>query len=210
MGAMLALEMIHAYSLIHDDLPAMDNDDLRRGKPTVHKKFGEALAILAGDALLTGAFEVLVQSQKDANLAVVMISELARAAGGSGMIAGQVWDLHAEKSGETSLEIWTEIHDAKTGALFGAALAMGSAEALGGEVMDLDQRRDWGIKLGRLFQIVDDRLDRGPFFRSLGDERLSALCQRSADDLEVKGKVYWPSQVETLQDILKFFVLRSE
>ena len=127
--AAVAVEMVHTYSLIHDDLPAMDDDDLRRGRPTCHRKFGEALAILAGDALLTLAFEVLAASYP-APLAAVNCLELARGAGAAGMVGGQVLDLAAEgKCGvwavPATLSGLESIHAGKTGALFRAALRMG-------------------------------------------------------------------------------------
>src|SRR4029079_18242644 len=133
--AACAVEMVHAYSLVHDDLPAMDDDDLRRGQATCHKKFGEALAILAGDALLTGAFQVLAEGYPP-RTAAVSITELARAAGAVGMVGGQVLDLGAEGKvpmtgpPRTSDDL-EGIHRRKTGALFSAALRLGLVAAQG-------------------------------------------------------------------------------
>jgi len=154
-----AIEMIHAYSLIHDDLPAMDDDDFRRGKPSCHKQFDEAIAILAGDALLTLAFEVLGRSRQfppDRMLQVVRT--LATAAGSSGgMIAGQVFDLESEGL-SVPRERLEAIHRSKTGALIGAAVWIGSF--LGGAPeSDLASIRQYCDRAGLAFQVVDDILD---------------------------------------------------
>ncbi|MEW5922046.1 MAG: polyprenyl synthetase family protein [Bacillota bacterium] len=165
-----ALELIHTYSLIHDDLPAMDNDDYRRGKPTAHRLFGEAMAILAGDALLTLAFALLC-GQEDQNneyytayrrevppaVKLQIIGEMAGASGVRGMIAGQVLDLEAE--GQTvAVEMLNDINARKTGALIVAAVRSGAllGEAPAGEMQLLS---DYASLLGRGFQIVDDLLD---------------------------------------------------
>ena len=157
--AACALEMIHTYSLIHDDLPALDNDDLRRGKPTCHKVFGEAMAILAGDALLTFAFEVLGAIETvDAARVSRMVLELATAAGTpGGMIAGQVRDLEGE--GKTPDPVLLEnIHRAKTGALLGVSLRIGAIYA-GADGEQLRALSRYGEHIGLAFQIVDDILD---------------------------------------------------
>jgi len=158
-AAACALEMVHTYSLIHDDLPALDNDDLRRGKPTCHKAFGEAMAILAGDALLTLAFRVLSELEGvDAGRRAQMVYELAAAAGTpGGMIAGQVWDLEGE--GKTpSAELLERIHRAKTGALLKASVRIGAICA-GASAEDLEALSRYGGHVGLAFQIVDDLLD---------------------------------------------------
>lgn len=207
--AALALEMIHVYSLVHDDLPSMDNDDYRRGKLTLHKKYSEALAVLTGDALLTAAFELLTHASISDRARVLLVRELAHAAGAAGMIAGQVWDIDAERSGKEDLDLWTRIHDAKTGALFGAALSMGFI--IGSESLsdaDIADARTWGIRLGRLFQIVDDKLDKGPFYKKLGEQGLTDLCIKEANELKEKGETIWGASAE-LDAILKFFVHRS-
>ncbi len=166
--AACAVEMIHTYSLIHDDLPAMDDDDLRRGLPTCHVKFGEALAILAGDGLLTLAFQVLAEGYP-ARVAVACSRELARGSGASGMVGGQVEDL-AWESGKSdtgegpSPAILENIHALKTGALFRACLRMGAWAASvatnedpePGVVVNLDA---YGRCFGQAFQITDDLLD---------------------------------------------------
>jgi len=161
-----AIEMVHAYSLIHDDLPAMDDDDLRRGLPTSHKKFGEAMAILAGDALLTGAFQVLAEGYPP-RTAAVSVLELARGAGSEGMVAGQVLDLAAEgKVPNTepprTVNDLEAIHSRKTGALFLASLRLGQIAAQGEEGIDPAIRKSldrFGSAFGLAFQIADDLLD---------------------------------------------------
>ena len=153
-----ALEMLHTYSLIHDDLPALDNDDLRRGRPTCHKVFGEALAILAGDALQTKAYEVLAGLQCPAESRVRIIEEIARGTGTiDGMIGGQVVDLEAEHTQPTK-EMLEYIHRSKTAALITASLVTGGlyAEARDSQVSKL---RAFGWAIGLAFQIVDDVLD---------------------------------------------------
>jgi geranylgeranyl diphosphate synthase type II len=157
--AACALEMIHTYSLIHDDLPALDNDDLRRGKPTCHKVFGEAMAILAGDALLTFAFQALGAIQTvDAARVSCMVLELATAAGTpGGMIAGQVRDLEGE--GKTpDPRLLDTIHRAKTGALLRASVRMGAIYA-GADGDELHALTKYGEHIGLAFQIIDDVLD---------------------------------------------------
>ena len=152
------LELIHTYSLIHDDLPALDNDDLRRGRPTCHKVFGDAMAILAGDALLTLAFEVLSRLPVDAERRVRLIMELATAAGTvGGMIGGQVADLEGEAQ-QPNERLLEEIHRAKTGALLRASLRMGGIFA-GGDEQQLISLSSYGEHVGLAFQIVDDVLD---------------------------------------------------
>jgi len=168
LAAGCAVEMIHAYSLIHDDLPAMDDDDLRRGRPTVHVKFGEALAILAGDALLTLAFEVLAEAYP-ADVAATCCAELARAAGGCGMVGGQVNDLTWGgripcSYREPTLAELQEVHAAKTGALFRASVRLGYliARGLAGREMkdaSLAAFDQFAQCFGLVFQITDDLLD---------------------------------------------------
>ncbi len=157
--AACALEMVHTYSLIHDDLPALDNDDLRRGKPTCHKVFGEAMAILAGDALLTLAFAVLSGlPAAPGGRRARLVQELATAAGTpGGMVAGQVADLEGEgRPPEPAL--LESIHRAKTGALLRASVRMGAIYA-GADADQLDALTRYGEHVGLAFQIVDDILD---------------------------------------------------
>jgi geranylgeranyl diphosphate synthase type II len=150
--------MLHTYSLIHDDLPALDNDDLRRGRPTCHKAFGEAIAILAGDALQTHAYEVLAQLQCPAEARVAIIREIAHATGTiDGMIGGQVMDLEAEHK-KPDLATVEYIHRSKTAALITASVVSGGMYA-GASAADSDRLRIYGHSIGLAFQIVDDVLD---------------------------------------------------
>jgi geranylgeranyl diphosphate synthase type II len=153
-----ALEMLHTYSLIHDDLPALDNDDLRRGRPTCHKVFGEAIAILAGDALQTQAYEVLARLECPAEARVRIIEEIARGTGTvDGMIGGQVVDLEAEHTQPTA-EMLEYIHRAKTAALITASLVSGGLYG-GANDDEVKRLRAFGQAIGLAFQIVDDVLD---------------------------------------------------
>jgi geranylgeranyl diphosphate synthase, type II len=153
-----ALEMLHTYSLIHDDLPALDNDDLRRGRPTCHKAFGEAIAILAGDALQTLAYEVLSQLACPAEARVDIIREIAHATGTiDGMIGGQVVDLEAEHQ-KPDLATLEYIHRSKTAALITASVVSGGIYA-GAADADVGRLRTYGQSIGLAFQIVDDVLD---------------------------------------------------
>jgi geranylgeranyl pyrophosphate synthase len=154
-----ALEMIHTYSLIHDDLPSMDDDDLRRGRPTCHVRFGEATAVLAGDALQTLAFQAIAEDENlSAAVRVRLVSEIARAsATPDGMIAGQAHDLAAESRDVTGDEL-ERIHRLKTGALIGCAARAGAIIAGAGDA-ELEKVTRYGSALGLLFQITDDLLD---------------------------------------------------
>jgi len=166
LAAACAVEMVHAYSLIHDDLPAMDDDDWRRGQPSCHAKFGEALAILAGDALLAQAFEVLSARVSPPEVAARCCAELGRAAGASALVGGQADDLDAMLA-KGSVEQLERIHRRKTGALFLVSLRLGGI--IGGadeaQAVALDT---YGKKLGLAFQIVDDLLDVRGSQQSLG------------------------------------------
>ncbi|MBO6454381.1 polyprenyl synthetase family protein, partial [Enterococcus faecalis] len=152
-----SLEMIHTYSLIHDDLPAMDDDDLRRGKPTNHKVFGEATAILAGDGLLTGAFQLLSLSQLGLSEKVLLMQQLAKAAGNQGMVAGQMGDIEGEKVSLT-LEELAAVHEKKTGALIEFALIAGGVLANQTEEV-IGLLTQFAHHYGLAFQIRDDLLD---------------------------------------------------
>lgn len=152
-----AIEMIHSYSLIHDDLPAMDNDTLRRGKPTCHVQFDEATAILAGDGLLTMAFEMAAKAGDDPKTSLMIVSECASFAGFEGMILGQAKDLAAEGKALTKETELEEIHRYKTGKLLTLPLVCGAL--LANRHMDLDTWRNIGDLLGISFQIQDDVLD---------------------------------------------------
>ncbi|HPD46606.1 MAG TPA: polyprenyl synthetase family protein [Anaerohalosphaeraceae bacterium] len=155
--AAAAIEMVHTYSLVHDDLPAMDNDDIRRGQPSCHKAFNEATAILTGDALLTLAFEVLAKEIDNPAIAVSLIRTLAEVAGPAGMIAGQIADLESENC-QGSPSLLRTIHLNKTAKMFGGAAAMG-ATAGGADEAQLEALVAYGLKLGLVFQVADDILD---------------------------------------------------
>ena len=157
MVAAAAIEMVHTYSLIHDDLPAMDDDDMRRGQPSCHRKFDEATAILAGDALLTLAFEVLSVEVDKPELAIRLVRTLAEAAGPSGMIAGQVADMAGDHKIGTMDDL-RYIHINKTAKMFAAAAGLG---AIAGEANEkqLEQLIEYGLKIGLGFQVSDDILD---------------------------------------------------
>lgn len=153
-----AIEFIHTYSLIHDDLPAMDNDDYRRGKLTNHKVFGEDLAILAGDALLTMAFEIIAtDEQLDAETKVKVITEMSKAAGAEGMVGGQVIDMQSENK-QIDMTTLKQMHAAKTGALFCAAIRCGAIIA-GATQEQLAKLTEYARQFGLAFQITDDILD---------------------------------------------------
>ena len=177
-----AVEMIHAYSLIHDDLPAMDNDTLRRGKPTNHVVYGEALAILAGDGLLTHAFEVMAASPHPRALAA--LCEMAKAAGVGGMLRGQVLDVTLEGTAPR-IETVLDIHRGKTAALLTAPVTAGLI--LGGATdAEIEAGRAFGLHLGIAFQIVDDLLDLE------GD---AALMGKTLGKDQQEGKLTWPACV---------------
>lgn len=152
-----AIEMVHSYSLIHDDLPAMDDDHLRRGKPTNHLVFGEATAILAGDALLTDAFHQLTRAKLPPECIVSAVEILSRAAGSSGMVLGQAMDMKSEQNSPTAQEL-ARLQSLKTGALFTAAVLLGAAAAGAGSAAQ-QALEHYGLALGRAFQMQDDVLD---------------------------------------------------
>lgn len=156
MPAACAVEMIHTYSLIHDDLPAMDDDDLRRGRPTNHKVFGEAMAILAGDGLLTYAFEVLTANSKPATVAA-LVRAVARGVGTQGMVGGQVLDMEGEGQ-KATIESVRAIHSWKTAALIAACCEAGALASGAGQT-EFEHLASYGRNIGLAFQIVDDILD---------------------------------------------------
>ncbi len=181
MPAACAVEMVHTYSLIHDDLPAMDNDDLRRGQPTCHRKFGEAMAILAGDALLALAFEVMAAGLAPAEVAVACCAALAAAAGACHLVGGQVDDMAAPAQGD--LETLEAIHHRKTGAMILVSLRLGGLIARA-DAECLEALARYGHALGLAFQITDDLLD------IRGDE--AAVGKRLRKDSD-QGKLTFPS-----------------
>jgi geranylgeranyl diphosphate synthase type II len=166
MPSALAVECIHTFSLIHDDLPAIDDDDYRRGRPSNHKKFGEAAAILAGDALLTLAFEILSGDGSDAELGIAKIGELASATGGRGLIGGEVADLEGQARASDAESVAT-IHAAKTARLFQAACKLGALSA-GAEASEISALNTFGLELGMAFQAADDLLDATGKFENMG------------------------------------------
>ncbi|SFM73440.1 polyprenyl synthetase family protein [Thermodesulforhabdus norvegica] len=179
-----ALEMIHTYSLIHDDLPAMDNDDFRRGKPTNHKVFGEGVAILAGDLLLTYAFELIAGAATngaDASLLLEVIGLIAQAAGFRGMIGGQVIDLECENRSDVDLATIEYMHTKKTGALLTASVVSGALLGGAGD-KDLERFRRYGHHFGLAFQITDDLLDLIGNFDQMG--------KSPGSDLQKNKKTY--------------------
>jgi len=157
MPAACAVEMVHAYSLVHDDLPAMDDDDLRRGQPTCHKRFGEAMAILAGDALLAMAFEVLSTEVQPSDLAAACCAVLAEAAGPCRLVGGQADDV-AGPGPEAGVETLESIHNRKTGAMIQASLRIGAMVAGAGHEQTA-ALGEYGWRVGLAFQITDDLLD---------------------------------------------------
>lgn len=221
-----AVELVHCYSLVHDDLPAMDDDDLRRGRPTCHVQFGEATAILAGDALLTLAFEVLAAetTHPNAEVRVALVAALAKAAGALGMVGGQMFDLEAEARRLTLEEI-TRLQRMKTGALFAFSCEAG---AILGEATQPERQAllDYAQDLGLAFQIADDLLDaegteaevgkkvgkdaamgKATFVSLLGIENArkeaQLLAERAASCLDIFGK-----KAEPLVELARFVVAR--
>jgi len=181
-----AIEFIHTYSLIHDDLPALDNDDLRRGKPTCHKKFGEATAILAGDALLTLAFETIAATSVSPERRVAMVTEVASAAGTvNGMVGGQVADLEAEGK-PVGPEMLEYIHRSKTAALIRASITAG-ALCMGAPPEDVARLRRFGETIGWAFQVTDDILDVEESSAALGKTAGKDVAQQKATYPSVFG-----------------------
>lgn len=201
-----AIELVHAYSLVHDDLPALDNDDLRRGKPTCHKKFGEAIGIMTGDALLTLAFQV-ISKVKPMDLAVKVLAELSTEAGSYGMIGGQVADLLAARENK-KLDLpaldFISIH--KTGKLIKASAVCG---ALAGNAAEAQLRRirKFGELLGMAFQSVDDLLD-GDGYRQL--MTASAVREKARDLIAKAIREIRPlgSRAEKLHKLADFLIVR--
>jgi geranylgeranyl diphosphate synthase type II len=218
--AACALEMAHTYSLIHDDLPAMDNDDLRRGKPTSHVVYGEALAILAGDALLTLAFEVLASAGRPE-----VVAEMAHAAGAAGMAGGQLIDLDSEDK-PLQLDELRDLHARKTGALIRASVRMGAMLA-GGSDEELETLTRYGDCIGLAFQIADDILDvigtaealgkpvgsdaerkKSTYPALLGLERSRALALEAVEEAEEALEIFG-DRGEAFRALARFIVERE-
>jgi geranylgeranyl pyrophosphate synthase len=223
--AAAAVECVHAFSLVHDDLPAMDDDDVRRGKPTTHKQFGEAMAILAGDALVVLAFEILARHVSDRRLAGEMVLELAERTGWTGVIGGQASDI-AGQSQDPSLDLTRYIHERKTAALFEGACRLG-AMAGSGKADDVATLGRFGTCLGRAFQIADDLLDvtssaekmgkrvgkDGPagkqtYPRCVGVERSRRAAEKACEDAirELQG---FGHDADDLRELARYVVSRT-
>jgi geranylgeranyl diphosphate synthase type II len=186
MHAACAIEFIHTYSLIHDDLPALDNDDLRRGKPTCHKQFGEATAILAGDGLLTLAFQIIAQASTTAERTIAILDEVSNAAGTvNGMVGGQVADLENEGQ-RTTPETLEYIHRSKTAALIRASVTTGAISA-GAGISDVARLRRFGETIGWAFQVTDDILDVEESSAALGKTAGKDIAQQKATYPAVYG-----------------------
>jgi farnesyl diphosphate synthase len=227
--AAAAIECIHCYSLVHDDLPAMDDDDLRRGKPTTHKAFDEATAILAGDGLLTFAFEILADpaTHPSPDVRINLVAELAQASGIAGMVGGQMLDLQAEATESHNAEEIITLQGMKTGALFRFSLVAGATLAQAGED-DRKALQTYAEKLGLAFQIADDVLDQESTPEQLGKQtqkdaeagkatfidlfgldgakaKAAALAQEGCDALERFG-----SKADILREAAWFIVERKK
>ena len=222
-----ALEMIHTYSLIHDDLPAMDNDDLRRGKPTNHVVYGDGIAILAGDALLTLAFTVILRQKDVAAEALLRVAdEISRAAGAEGMVGGQVLDLEAENR-QITMEELRRVHMGKTGALFHAALRSGAILA-GASEEQLAALTLYADHFGLAFQITDDILDDIGTAEDIGkpvgsDEKnhkstyvsltslaeAQELARRTAAEAEAALRIFG-DEASFLRDLVAYLVNRKQ
>lgn len=222
-----SIEMIHTYSLIHDDLPAMDNDDYRRGKLTNHKVFGDSVAILAGDALLTMAFEVIADSPNiDIEKKLKVIKEMSQAAGAEGMVGGQVIDLESEGK-HVDMTTLQKMHSAKTGALFCAAIRSGAI--LGGATAkQLDDLTQYARQFGLAFQITDDILDVTGDEASIGKpvgsdaknhkstyvtlgslQSAQVLAQKAVDDAKVALKDFG-SEADFLRELVDYLISRKK
>jgi len=200
-----ALECVHCYSLVHDDLPAMDDDDYRRGKPTCHKKFGEGIAVLAGDALLTYAFEILTAG-RDPAVNKGIIRSLAEAIGSNGMIGGQVMDIHNQV--DPDMPTLTYINARKTGALISASCKIGALAARAPK-KKIDALRRYGEYIGFTFQVVDDILDKEGFALALGIDgarrEAARLITKARKELEIFGR-----RAKPLNDLAGFILNRKK
>lgn len=223
LAAAVAVEMIHAYSLVHDDLPCMDDDRLRRGRPTVHIAYDEAMAVLVGDALQALAFETLA-AQPDEGLAARQAATLARAAGPDGMVGGQVLDMEAEGSAVCSDELVAAIHRRKTGALLVASFELGALSA----GVDPAEWRPFASACGSLFQAVDDLLDatsstamlgktagkdlavaKASLPRALGEQGAATYCRELAAEADrALGNLAVVARADALAAVPRFLLER--
>lgn len=190
----VAVELIHTYSLIHDDLPCMDDDQLRRGRPTVHIEYGEAVAVLAGDALLTAAFEAVAAAAQShgADRSLAAVSDLARVAGAAGLVGGQVDDL-AFDPGNRSIAAVESVHERKSAALIAGAIAAGAGIA-GADATQREQLRRFGYEVGVAFQIADDLLDAD------SDEPCSLVNALGAEAARERAETLLAQALERLED----------
>ena len=203
MPAACAMEMIHTYSLIHDDLPAMDDDDFRRGRPTSHKVFGDAIAILAGDGLLTEAFKLMTDprfaADVDAGIKIAVINEIATCAGTYGMVGGQVVDMESEGKSDMDLPIVQYIHTHKTGALIKASVVAGAL--LGGaDEKQLAAILRYGEAAGLAFQIADDSLDIEGTTEEIGKDAGSDQARGKATYPAVMGLAAAKQEAQAMMD----------
>lgn len=204
----LAVEMVHTYSLVHDDLPCMDNDDLRRGRPTTHKKYSEGWALLAGDGLLTDAFALLCEEcrpELDTNIRFKMIRELAVAAGSRGMVEGQALDIYWTGRIDAKSEQLDLIHNLKTGALLGAACALGALTAKADDTTVAILRK-FGQLIGLAFQIRDDLIDQNEGIgktkgKDLESGKLTYLRMMSSSDAEAAASRCTKDAIDLLEPI---------
>lgn len=210
-----AVECIHTYSLIHDDLPAMDNDDFRRGQPTNHRKFDEATAILAGDALLTEAFLLISQNfEAESDLAIRAVTELSKAAGLIGMVGGQAVDMNAKAEAITLDELKT-MHRLKTGALIRVS-AVGAAILCRATAQTVGQISNYADQLGLAFQVADDLLDFDPakpepgsYPALLGPEKTRAFLAQLTDSC-LQSLSSWPASADPLREIATYNQTRTK
>lgn len=202
-----AVEMIHAYSLVHDDLPAMDNDDFRRGKKTCHKKYDEATAILVGDALLTQAFQIIADSKKaEPETVRQTIRILSSAAGAMGMVGGQAADMMFQKNKGT-LAVIDKVNRLKTGALIRASIEMGAVWAGAGS-QQLKHLSKYGECIGQLFQLIDDILDGDGYVSLIGSEKTNALALKTKNKALEYLKPF-KNKAQTLNDFTEFLFERK-
>jgi farnesyl diphosphate synthase len=197
-AAAVAIECIHAYSLVHDDLPCMDDDDLRRGRPTVHKAFDEATALLVGDALQTRAFEILANAQCEVDVRLLMISSLAAASGSRGMAGGQAIDLESVGK-KLDLAGLKQMHAMKTGALLSCAVELGGIAAHLNPTQ-MAQLQKYSTALGLAFQIVDDVLDATADSQTLGKTAGKDAAANKPTYVTLMGLDYAQKQAKDLQE----------
>ncbi len=203
LNAALAVELFHSYTLIHDDLPAMDNDLIRRGQPTVHAKYGEAMAILAGDALLALAFDVISRESKlDAERALRLVRELSIVAGNAGVMGGQVEDIEAATTVKPTLDTLTYVHQHKTADLFRVSLRLG-AIAGGGEEAEIDALGKFGNNLGIAFQIIDDLLDDAEAGADAEPDGMSCLVFWNHEEAREEARMYTKAAIDSLAELPK-------